>query len=107
MDNFISAYRICEAKKIDKFVFPPFYADSHFSNISTSGGLEKLKDKINSGEIKGIIAVKNSILLKTLTANNFKNIIELNYPDQKKENKISEIKIILKSAIKYLVDLYH
>jgi hypothetical protein len=89
MDNFIASYRLCGAEKVDKFVHPPYYFGSDSITFSGAGGLAKLKEKVDSGRIPGIIAGSFSSYLNPLFENSTNKIIPLTNPNQSVENSLS------------------
>lgn len=58
LTSFLAAYRICNAPTVDKFVFPAFYLQDHFAQVSGSGGLEALRSKTEQGKVASIITTR-------------------------------------------------
>src|SRR5206468_9650163 len=55
LSGFLAGYRVCGSRWIDRFVFSPFYEDSHFAEFSGSGGLEGLAGKVKAGGVKAVV----------------------------------------------------
>lgn len=52
---FMAGYRICGTLIVDKFVFPAFYFDEHFIQVSGSGGPRAFRTKLERGDITSVV----------------------------------------------------
>ena len=59
MSMFLAAYRVCKSPHVDKFLFPAFYLDEHFVQVSQSGGMSALRAKLHNGELKTVISTSS------------------------------------------------
>jgi hypothetical protein len=46
LDKYIRSYRDCGENHFDKFVFPAFYTEAHFAQLSQSEGIAGLQQKL-------------------------------------------------------------
>jgi hypothetical protein len=55
LDTFLAGYRECGLQRVDKYVFPAFYLSPHFARVSESGGMAALSQKLDTGQIPGLL----------------------------------------------------